>query len=94
MSTHPTFVSAATELVDELSPPHEDSRAARMSDGEQRTEDTLSSAVEALSCRMSPLELSRVLPQQLVHMHQQLGDMMRRLVTELQSRLCQDADKH
>nr|XP_020477350.1 telomere-associated protein RIF1 [Monopterus albus] len=51
--------------------------------------DRLLSQVEALTCRMTPLELSGCSPQQLVLMHDQLGGMMRRLVVELQSRLCQ-----
>ncbi|KAK2840251.1 hypothetical protein Q5P01_013991 [Channa striata] len=45
--------------------------------------------VEALTSRMTPLELSRCSPQQLVEMHDRLGGLMRRVVTELQMRLCQ-----
>uniref|UniRef100_A0A4W6EWK1 Replication timing regulatory factor 1 n=1 Tax=Lates calcarifer TaxID=8187 RepID=A0A4W6EWK1_LATCA len=59
------------ELVDEPVPP----------------EGRLLSEVEALTCRMTPLELSRCSPQQLVQMHDQLGCMMRRVVVELQTRL-------
>uniref|UniRef100_A0A4W6F1H3 Replication timing regulatory factor 1 n=1 Tax=Lates calcarifer TaxID=8187 RepID=A0A4W6F1H3_LATCA len=55
-------------------------------------EGRLLSEVEALTCRMTPLELSRCSPQQLVQMHDQLGCMMRRVVVELQTRLCQTAD--
>uniref|UniRef100_A0A3B4UTQ9 Replication timing regulatory factor 1 n=1 Tax=Seriola dumerili TaxID=41447 RepID=A0A3B4UTQ9_SERDU len=43
----------------------------------------LLSEVEALTCRMTPPQLSRCSPQQLVQMHDQLGGMMRRVVVEL-----------
>ncbi|XP_067372207.1 telomere-associated protein RIF1 isoform X2 [Channa argus] len=51
--------------------------------------DGLLSEVEALTCRMTPLELVRCSPQQLVQVHDQLGGLMRRVVMELQARLCQ-----
>uniref|UniRef100_A0A8C4DQH0 Replication timing regulatory factor 1 n=1 Tax=Dicentrarchus labrax TaxID=13489 RepID=A0A8C4DQH0_DICLA len=49
----------------------------------------LLSEVAVLTRRMTPSELSYCSPQQLVQMHDQLGGMMRRVVVELQSRLCQ-----
>uniref|UniRef100_A0A669BIV0 Replication timing regulatory factor 1 n=1 Tax=Oreochromis niloticus TaxID=8128 RepID=A0A669BIV0_ORENI len=55
---------------------------------------SLSSEIEGLSCRMTPQELSVCSPQQLVEMHDQLGGMMRRVVVELQTRLCQTDGKH
>ncbi|XP_072253639.1 telomere-associated protein RIF1 [Leuresthes tenuis] len=86
----------ATELVDEPSSadvrPEQDATAAQTPDGpegEQRPEEApLPAAVEALSCSVTPLELGRCTPQQLVAMHEQLGGVMRRLVVELQARLC------
>ncbi|XP_053295194.1 telomere-associated protein RIF1 [Pleuronectes platessa] len=45
--------------------------------------------VDALTCRMTPLELSRCSPLQLVHVHEQLGGLMSRVVGELQTRLRQ-----
>lgn len=73
---------AATELMEQ---------SLQTPDGE---EEALPSTLEAVSCRMVPLELSRCTPQQLVQMHCQLGDMMKCLVTELQTRLCHDSEKH
>lgn len=55
----------------------------------QQHPEGLQAEVEALTCRMTPLELSHCSPQQLVQMHDQLGGMMRRVVVELQTRLCQ-----
>ncbi|XP_034549978.1 telomere-associated protein RIF1 isoform X2 [Notolabrus celidotus] len=49
----------------------------------------LPSDVDALSCRMTPLELGQCSAQQLVQIHEQLGGMMRSVVVELQTRLCQ-----
>uniref|UniRef100_A0A3P9D144 Replication timing regulatory factor 1 n=1 Tax=Maylandia zebra TaxID=106582 RepID=A0A3P9D144_9CICH len=60
----------------------------------QLPRDSLSSEIETLSCRMTPQELSVCSPQQLVEMHDQLGGMMRRVVVELQTRLCQTDGKH
>ncbi|XP_067460337.1 telomere-associated protein RIF1 isoform X1 [Thunnus thynnus] len=89
----------ATELVDEPVPvegrPEEDRSGNLTLDSlaaEQRPEGLLSE-VEVLTCRMSPLELSRCSPQQLVQMHDQLGGMMRRVVLELQTRACQTNSK-
>lgn len=45
--------------------------------------------VEALSCRLTPSELGRCSGQQLVQLHHKLGDMMRNVVTQLHSRVCQ-----
>uniref|UniRef100_A0A3P8T2Y2 Replication timing regulatory factor 1 n=1 Tax=Amphiprion percula TaxID=161767 RepID=A0A3P8T2Y2_AMPPE len=62
---------------------------------DQRPEDLLlPSDVELLSCRMSPSELGRCSAQQLVQIHDQLGDMMRRVVVELQTRVQQTDDQH
>uniref|UniRef100_A0A4W6EYT3 Replication timing regulatory factor 1 n=1 Tax=Lates calcarifer TaxID=8187 RepID=A0A4W6EYT3_LATCA len=91
----------STELVDEPVPadgrPQQDNYGNQTPDtlagGEHhQPEGRLLSEVEALTCRMTPLELSRCSPQQLVQMHDQLGCMMRRVVVELQTRLCQTAD--
>lgn len=59
----------------------------------ERRPERLLSEVEALTSRMTPLELSYCAPEQLVQMHDQLGGMMRRVVVELQTRLCQRDDK-
>lgn len=45
--------------------------------------------LEGLGCRMTPSELGRCSAQQLVQLHHQLGDMMRQVVTQLHSRVCQ-----
>ena len=96
------FVFAATELVDEPvfadERPHQDVSGDQTPDtpsggggGEDEGplhDDGLLSNVEALTCRMTPLELSRCSPLQLVHMHDQLGGLMSRVVGELQTRLC------
>lgn len=54
--------------------------------------DGLLAQVDALSCRLKPLELKLCSPQQLVHVHQQLGDVMKRVVVELERRLSQDGN--
>ncbi|XP_012715413.2 telomere-associated protein RIF1 isoform X2 [Fundulus heteroclitus] len=91
----------ATELVEEVFCPDGNSSATptpERQDGEQRLLEVLHpdadlpSAVEALTCRMTPPGLSRCSAQQLVEMHEQLGDMMRVVVVELQTRLCQAGD--
>ncbi|XP_062258773.1 telomere-associated protein RIF1 [Platichthys flesus] len=92
----------ATELMDEPVPADERSHQDVSGD---RTPDTptggggedegalheggLLSDVDALTCRMTPLELSRCSPLQLVHVHEQLGGLMSRVVGELQTRLRQ-----
>ncbi|CAK6967637.1 telomere-associated protein RIF1 [Scomber scombrus] len=89
----------ATELVDEPIPVDgrmEENRSGNLkldllAAGERPK--GLLSEVEALTCRMSPLELNRCSPQQLVQMHDQLGGMMRRVVVELQTRVCQTDSK-
>ena len=55
--------------------------------------DGLPSEVEALTRRMTPLELSRCSPQQLIQVHDGLGGLMRRVVVELQTRLSQTDGK-
>nr|XP_046260003.1 telomere-associated protein RIF1 isoform X2 [Scatophagus argus] len=95
----------ATELVDDPVPaderPEQDasgSQAAVTLPAEQGCvgqlhPEGLLSEVDALTCRMTPVELSYCSPQQLVEMHEQLGGLMRRVVVELQARLCQTDDK-
>ncbi|XP_040003841.1 telomere-associated protein RIF1 isoform X3 [Xiphias gladius] len=98
----------ATELLDEPVPadgrPQQDGSGNRTLDapaGEHYQQppegrphpDGLLSEVEALTCRMTPLELGGCSPRQLVQMHDRLGGMMRRVVVELQTRLCQTDGK-
>uniref|UniRef100_I3K7T5 Replication timing regulatory factor 1 n=1 Tax=Oreochromis niloticus TaxID=8128 RepID=I3K7T5_ORENI len=102
----PSGDTLATELVDEPvcadQRPEQDAsgnRTPETPDGDEKIEcqqprDSLSSEIEGLSCRMTPQELSVCSPQQLVEMHDQLGGMMRRVVVELQTRLCQTDGKH
>lgn len=99
------FVFAATELVDEPVPA--DGRLEQDCSGnetvdplarEQRPEGQLHSEgllpeLEALTCRMTPLELNCYSAEQLVQMHDWLGGMMRRVVVELQTRVCQTDGK-
>ncbi|XP_022596797.1 telomere-associated protein RIF1 [Seriola dumerili] len=94
----------ATELVDEPAPAdgrsHQDGSGTpdapagehHRSEG-QLPPNGLLSEVEALTCRMTPPQLSRCSPQQLVQMHDQLGGMMRRVVVELHTRLRQTEGK-
>ncbi|XP_028249395.1 telomere-associated protein RIF1 [Parambassis ranga] len=91
----------ATELVDEPvsadGSPERDASADQLPDpSDQRPEggaDRLLSQVQSLNGSMTPLELSRCSPQQLVQVHDQLGGLMRRVVVELQARLTQTDDK-
>ncbi|XP_071775696.2 telomere-associated protein RIF1 [Centroberyx gerrardi] len=85
----------ATELVDDPvlvdGRPEQDGSDAQP--GERRPEGQpspqgLLSEVEALTSRMTPLELNRCSPQQLLQLHDRLGGMMRSVVVELQTRLC------
>ncbi|XP_027146662.1 telomere-associated protein RIF1 isoform X2 [Larimichthys crocea] len=89
-----TSETLATELVDEPVPadgrPEQDAPTDQTTDmpaREQRAEGLLSE-VEALTCRMTPSELSHCSPQQLVQIHHQLGGLMSHVVLELQTRLC------
>uniref|UniRef100_A0A8C4DQ08 Replication timing regulatory factor 1 n=1 Tax=Dicentrarchus labrax TaxID=13489 RepID=A0A8C4DQ08_DICLA len=66
-----------------------DTPAAEQGPAGQLHPEGLLSEVAVLTRRMTPSELSYCSPQQLVQMHDQLGGMMRRVVVELQSRLCQ-----
>ncbi|KAM6955474.1 telomere-associated protein RIF1 [Lycodopsis pacificus] len=81
----------ATELVDEPLPADErserDVSGNQTAAGGREPEGRLRSEVEALTGSMTPRELSYCSPQQLVHLHDQLGGMMRRVVVELQTRL-------
>ncbi|XP_034741016.1 telomere-associated protein RIF1 isoform X2 [Etheostoma cragini] len=70
-----------------------DTPAGEQRPGGQLHPEQLLSDVEALTNRMTPVELSRCSPQQLVQIHDQLGGMMRHLVVELQTRLCQTDEK-
>uniref|UniRef100_A0A671Z0J4 Replication timing regulatory factor 1 n=1 Tax=Sparus aurata TaxID=8175 RepID=A0A671Z0J4_SPAAU len=96
---HFIFLFAATELVDEPVPadrrPEQDCLENQAADtmAKERGPEGLLSEVEALTSRMTPLELSYCAPEQLGQMHDQLGGMMRRVVVELQTRLCQRDDK-
>ncbi|KAG7453450.1 telomere-associated protein RIF1 [Solea senegalensis] len=99
----------ATELVDEPVPaeerlPPQQQEEEDVSDDqtpagehpppeEQLHPVALPSEVEALACRMTPLELSSCSPHQLVQMHERLGGMMGRVVVELQTRLSQTESK-
>ncbi|KAF0026916.1 hypothetical protein F2P81_021653 [Scophthalmus maximus] len=90
----------ATELVDELVPA--DVTSQQDASGDQTPDtpaggepgpgplhpDGLLSEVDALACRMTPPELGLLSPQQLVRVHDRLGGLMRRVVVELQTRLC------
>ncbi|KAM9343250.1 LOW QUALITY PROTEIN: telomere-associated protein RIF1 [Pholidichthys leucotaenia] len=87
----------ATELVDE--PTRADVGPEQGASADQyhvaldhRAPAQLSSDVEVLSHRMTPLELSRCPPPQLIHIYDELGAMMRRVVVELQRRLSQTED--
>lgn len=86
-----TVLYAATELVDEPGQaegrPEQDLARSQMADGGLLLE------FEALTSRMTPLELSCCSPQQLVQLHEHLGGVMRLVVAELQSRLCQADSK-
>ncbi|XP_060945167.1 telomere-associated protein RIF1 [Limanda limanda] len=93
----------ATELMDEPVPA--DERSHQDASGDQTPDtptggggvedegrlhgDGLLADVDTLTCRMTPLELSRCSPLQLVHVHEQLGGLMSRVVGELQTRLRQ-----
>ncbi|KAM9850654.1 telomere-associated protein RIF1 [Aulostomus maculatus] len=89
----------ATKLVDEPIPVRskleQDRSVQEALDslvGEQPSEglpdpEGLLAQFDALNGSMTPLELSRCSPQQLVHIHDQLGGLLRRVVVELQTRL-------
>ncbi|XP_076012466.1 telomere-associated protein RIF1 [Genypterus blacodes] len=81
----------ATELVDE--PGQAEGRMEKDTARCQTADGGLLLEFEALASRMTPLELSRCSPQQLVKLHEQLGGVMRLVVANLQSRLCQAEDK-
>ncbi|XP_068602708.1 telomere-associated protein RIF1 [Brachionichthys hirsutus] len=92
----------ATELEDELAPADGkpeggsgDQTAGSLpgEPGSRGQPEGLASGVEALSCRLTPLELSRCSPQQLVQIHDRLGGMMRGVVVEMRNRLCRADDK-
>ncbi|XP_061580096.1 telomere-associated protein RIF1 [Cololabis saira] len=77
----------------EVGPPDGlDGDGSRLQEEPQRED--LPSALEALTCRVTPLELRRCSPQQLGEMHAQLGGAMGRVVEELQARLCGAELKH
>lgn len=93
-TTSTSFLFTATELLDEsvAAEGEPEKETAEHPAGQQNTEGLLSEA-EALSRRMTPSELSQCSAQQLVQVHHRLGDMMRHVVAELQSRICQSDGK-
>lgn len=91
----------ATELVDKPVPvdqrPEQDCSRSQTPEGQPKEHlavgqikpEGLLSEVEALGSRMTSEELSHCSPEQLAHLHEHLGGMMRSVVVELQTRLCQ-----
>lgn len=91
----------ATELVDEPLPAHwstqpDASGKEKETMATSRTEQSadghlqgLLPDVDRLACRMTQTELQRCSAEQLVHIHNKLGDMMKHVVVELHTRLCQ-----
>ncbi|XP_068428676.1 telomere-associated protein RIF1 isoform X2 [Clinocottus analis] len=83
----------ATALVDEPLPAEDgrerDASGFRTLDAAAfgEPEGRLRAQVDALTGRMTPRELGRCSPLQLVQIHEQLGGMMRRVAVELQTRL-------
>lgn len=67
--------------------------SAAAEEEEPQAEGGLLSEVEALTCRMTPTDLSGCSSQQLVQLHDQLGGLMQRVVVELHTRLQQSQDK-
>ncbi|XP_031160582.1 telomere-associated protein RIF1 isoform X2 [Sander lucioperca] len=88
----PVLAAGRPEL-DGLGNQTPDTPAGEQRPGGQLHPEELLSDVEALTDRMTHVELSRCSPRQLVQIHDQLGGMMRRLVVELQTRLCQTDGK-
>ncbi|XP_078118689.1 telomere-associated protein RIF1 isoform X2 [Sander vitreus] len=88
----PVLAAGRPEL-DGLGNQTPDTPAGEQRPGGQLHPEELLSDVEALTDRMTQVELSRCSPRQLVQIHDQLGGMMRRLVVELQTRLCQTDGK-
>lgn len=62
-------------------------------DGQVHPDGGLLPQLEVLNSRMMPSELRCCSPQQLVQIHDTLGDLMKRIVTELQARVCQTDGK-
>lgn len=87
------LVSAAAEPLDQLLssdvPPELDTMAleGNRSPAQGLHPSGLLGELEALSSRMTPMELSSLSPQQLVDIHAHLGGMMSRMVAEMQTRL-------
>ncbi|XP_034041756.1 telomere-associated protein RIF1 [Thalassophryne amazonica] len=72
----------ATELVDESAVTNCSSTVTP-----DQPDDYARSELQALTCSMTSLELSRFSSQQLVELHDQLGGVMRRVAVELQRRV-------
>lgn len=90
----PDFIIAA-QLLDDVAPlPKEEPekeepvKPAAMQDAAAAAAGLLTQ-LEDLSCRLTPSELGRLSAQQLVQLHHRLGDMMRNVVTQLHSHVCQ-----
>ncbi|XP_033965645.1 telomere-associated protein RIF1 isoform X1 [Pseudochaenichthys georgianus] len=99
-----TSETLATALIDEPIPadgPMEDDCPKNLTPGTPAGEHTpehtpagrLQAEVEALSYSMTPQELNNCSSQQLVQIHDQLSGMMRSVVVELQTRICEKEDQ-
>ncbi|XP_010779538.1 telomere-associated protein RIF1 [Notothenia coriiceps] len=95
-----TSETLATALIDEPIPadgPMEEDCPKNLTPdtpaGEHTPAGRLQAEVEALSCSMTPQELNNCSSQQLVQIHDQLSGMMRSVVVELQTRICEKEDK-
>ncbi|KAI4790358.1 hypothetical protein KUCAC02_034686 [Chaenocephalus aceratus] len=95
-----TSETLATALIDEPIPadgPMEDDCPKNLTPGTPAGEHTpagrLQAEVEALGYSMTPQELNNCSSQQLVQIHDQLSGMMRSVVVELQTRICEKEDK-
>lgn len=62
-------------------------------DGQLNRDGGLLPQLEVLNCRMMPSELHCCSAQLLVQIHDTLGDLMKRVVAELQTRVCQTDGK-
>ncbi|KAK5920532.1 hypothetical protein CgunFtcFv8_024333 [Champsocephalus gunnari] len=95
-----TSETLATALIDEPIPadgPMEDDCPKNLTPGTPAGEHTpagrLQAEVEALGYSMTPQELNNCSSQQLVQIHDQLSGMMRGVVVELQTRICEKEDE-
>lgn len=95
----------ATELVDEPLPAHwstqpdssgNEKETMATSCTEQSADGHLQGLlpdVDRLACRMMQTELQRCSAEQLVQIHDKLGNMMKHVVVELHTRLCQTQEE-